>query len=64
MSCAHKHEIIESAANLLNFMSFVVMSVETFLTSTAARVVTGRAEDGLCVWTTMCLIYHHVEMNP
>lgn len=39
MSCAHKHEIIESAANLLNFMSFVVMSVETFLTSTAARVV-------------------------
>lgn len=24
----------------------------------------GRAEDGLCVWTTMCLIYHHVEMNP
>lgn len=39
MSCSHKHEIIESAENLLNFMIFVVMSVETFLTFTAAHVV-------------------------
>lgn len=45
-------------------MIFVVMSVETFLTFTAARVVAGHEpEHGLCFWTTMCFIYRHVQMN-